>query len=138
MVCLWLNEAVTLIDMERHIPQRKKRYGWLLLFAAINWALIGLMIWKVDPDEVRDFFFPGSYLPMMILMTGGAFWLLSILLLSAKMAARWTIGVIGFMYLRIWGLGSLLNALLIVGVLLCLEVYLSKGRVRGNDDDGVE
>jgi len=126
MISLWLNETASLLDMERNIPQRKKRYGWLLLITAINWSLIGLMVWKIDPDEMKDFFFPGSYLPMMILLSGGVFWLLSILFLSAKRAARWTVGVIVFLYLRIWGLGSLINATLIVGILLCLEFFLMK------------
>jgi hypothetical protein len=130
--------------MERKIHERKKNYGLLLLFTAINWVLIGLMVWKVDPETVRDFFFPGSYLPMMVLMAGGVFWLLSILFMSARQAARWTLGILVFLYLRVWGLGSLLNAILILGLLVCWEIYFRKGkkeigmdsRLRGNDKVG--
>jgi len=114
--------------MERKIHERKKKYGRLILVAMINWIVIGLVIWKVDPDTMRDFFFPGSYLPMMMLMTGGVFWLLSILFLSAKRALRWTVGIMFFLYLRVWGLGSWFNGVLVFGLLLCIELYLFKGK----------
>ena len=112
--------------MERKIHERKKRYGRLLIIAAINWTAIALVIWKVKPDTLRDFFFPGAYLPMMLLVAGGVFWLLSILFLSSKRAARWTVGIIMYLFLRVWGLGSLLNGVLIFCLLLSLEFYLRK------------
>ena len=94
-----------------------------MLVAAINWLAIGLMIWRVDPENIKDFLIPGGYLPMMLLVTGGVFWLLSILFLSAKRAARWTAGIVIFVYLRVLGLGNLLNAVLILGLLLSIEFY---------------
>ncbi len=123
--------------MERKIHERKKRYGRLLVVAAINWALIGLMIWKVDPELIRDFFFPGSYLPMTLLLAGGIFWLLSILFMSSRRAARWTVGIMVFLFLRIWGLGSMLNALLIFGLLLISEIYLHKEKKRPAADSDI-
>ena len=112
--------------MERRIHERKKRYGWLVVVAAINWIIIGLMVWRMDPGTVRDFFFPNSYLPMMVALTGGVFWLLSILFMDSKRAMRWTAGVVTYLYMRIWGLGSFVNVVFIVGLLVSMEFYLSK------------
>jgi hypothetical protein len=109
--------------MEQRKHERNKRYGWLIFFAVINWLAIGYMIWKVDPENMANFIIPGSYLPMGILLTGGIFWLLSILTLSAVRALRWTLGVMIYIYLRLWGLGSILNGVLILGLLILWEVY---------------
>ena len=114
--------------MEQRKYERNKRYGWLIFFAVINWLAIGYMIWKVDPVNMANFIIPGSYLPMGILLTGGIFWLLSILTLSAVRALRWTLGIMIFVYLRIWGLGSILNGVLILGLLVLWEIYIMKSK----------
>lgn len=63
---------------------------------------------------------------MGILLTGGIFWLLSILTLSSVRALRWTLGIMMFIYLRVWGLGSIFNGVLILGLLVVWEVYSYK------------
>ena len=107
---------------------RNKRYGLLIGLTVIDWILVGLMIWRVDPGIVKDLIIPNSYLPMGVLLFGGIFFLLSIILLSSVKALRWTIGIMLFVYLRAWGLGSIINGLLILGMLICLELYLWKNK----------
>ena len=119
--------------MEIIKKRQKKRYGWLVFFAFLNWLAIGLVIWKVDPETIKDFIIPGSYLPMTILVMGGVFWLLSILLLSATRALRWTVGVTAFLEMRVLGLGSVLNGVLILGLLISLEIYLMKTKSKKMD-----
>ncbi len=109
--------------MERNKHERNKKYGWLIFFAVVNWLAIGLSIWKIDPENMANFLFTGSYLPMGILLAGGIFWLLSILTLSSVRALRWTLGIMVYVYLRIWGLGSVFNGVLIFGLLAVWEVY---------------
>lgn len=112
--------------------QRNKKYGWLIFFTVINWLAIGLVIWKVDPENMANFIFPGSYLPMGILLTGGIFWLLSILTLSAVRALRWTLGIMIFVYLRLWGLGTVINGVLLLGLLVTWEFYSFRNK-NGNE-----
>ena len=112
--------------MERNKHESNKKYGWLVFFAAVNWLIIALAVWKIDPDNMANFLFPGSYLPMGLLLMGGIFWLLSILTMSSIRALRWTLGIIIYIYLRIWGLGSILNGILILGLLSVCEVYIYK------------
>lgn len=109
--------------MELNKRRQKKRYGWLIFFAVLNWLMIGLMVWKVDPETIKDFIIPGSYLPMTFLITGGIFWLLAILFLSATRALRWTLGIVAFLEMRVLGLGSVVNGLLILGLLISWEIY---------------
>lgn len=104
---------------------QKKRYGLLLVILVANWAAIGWVVFKVDPAKIRDLIFPNSYFPMMMLLFSGSFFLLSVLFLSAKRAFRWALGLVFFIYLRVQGLGSLLNGLLVLGILIVIEYYLA-------------
>lgn len=104
---------------------QKKRYGLLIAILVANWAAISWILFKVDPESMRDMIFPNSYFPMMVLLFSGLFFLLSILFLSAKRALRWSLGTVFFIYLRISGLGSLFNGVLVLSILLVIEYYLS-------------
>lgn len=106
--------------------QRRKRYGWLILFAGLNWVVIALAVLLVDPENMANFIIPGSYLPMGVLLAGGIFWLLSILTLSSTRALRWTLGMMAFVYLRLWGLGTVINGILLLGLLVAWELYIFK------------
>jgi len=124
--------------MEKTNRRQKKRYGWLVFFALINWVAIGLVIWKVDPDLIKDFIVPGSYLPMTLLVLGGIFWLLSILFMSSSTALRWAVGITMFLELRVLGLGSILNGILILGLLVSWEVYTHKSRTQGIENSRLQ
>lgn len=104
---------------------QKKRYGLLIAIFVANWAAIAWIVLKVDPENIRDAIIPNSYLPMIFLLFSGLFFLLSILFLSAKRAFRWAIGLTFFIFLRMHGLGGLLNGMLVLGILLVVEYYLS-------------
>jgi len=109
---------------------RNKNYGWLLFFTVVNWLVIAYVIFRVDPETMKDFIFPGSYLPMVIITAGGVFWVLSILFMSAARALRWTIGIILFLLLRLLGLGTPMNGALILGLLVSWEVYQLKSKTK--------
>jgi hypothetical protein len=109
--------------VERKKHEGKKRYGVLLLITLINWLAIAVMVYFVDPETIKDLVFTNSYLPMVLLLSGGFFWIFSIMFMSVKSALRWTLGLIIFVYLRIWGMGSLFNGILIFGLLGSWELY---------------
>ncbi len=117
--------------MEIKNKRQKKRYGWLVFFAFLNWLAIGLVVWRVDPDSMRDILIPGSYLPVVVLVSGGFFWLLSILFLSATRAFRWALGITAFLEMRLLGLGTALNGLLILGLLVTWEIYGYTSKTHG-------
>lgn len=119
--------------MARSNKKQKKRYGWLVFFCLLNWLAIALVIWRVDPESIKDFIIPGSYLPMTFLVMGGFFWLLSILFLSASRALRWTVGITAFLQMRVLGLGSVINGVLILGLLSSWEIYTYTTKRERND-----
>lgn len=106
------------------MPERKKRHGWLAFGTVMAWTVVGLMIYFVDPDNVKDLIVPGGYLLFTALLSLAVFLLLTIIFLSARRALWWTLGLLVFFYLRINGLGSLLNGMLIIGILVCGELYI--------------
>ena len=108
--------------------ERRKRHGLLVAITALNWILIGGMFFLTDPDNIKDLAIPGSYLLMMVLLFSGLTLLLTIIFFSAKRGLRWSAGISLFIYLRILGLGSFLNAVLILGVLFSIEGYMLLGR----------
>jgi len=112
------------MERRREIPERRKRYGWLVFGTVAAWAGVGLMIFFVDPDNIKDLVLPGSYLLFTTILSVAVFLLLAIIFLSARRALWWTLGLLVFFYLRINGLGSLLNGMLIIGILVCGELYI--------------
>ena len=112
--------------MEHKKHERNKKYGWLLFFTLLNWTAIVLMVLFVDPETMKDIIIPNSYLLMGLLLFGGLFWIFSILFLSATRALKWAAAVIIFAYLRIWGLGTIINGLLLFGILISWEIYSMK------------
>lgn len=109
----------------RSLQTNKKRYGVLIMIMIANWLVLAWMIFKIDPEIVRDVVFKNSYLPMIIVFLGAVFWPLSIILLSAKKALRWSSGLTLVLYLQIADLGSVLNFILIFGILIVSEYYFS-------------
>lgn len=94
-----------------------------LIIGILNWILIALIVYFIDPETIQNWVFPNSYLPMMVLLSGGFFWFWTLIIRSSKKAVYWTGASIIFVYLRFWGLGSILNGLLILGLLLTWEYY---------------
>lgn len=107
--------------------ERKKRFGWLVFLTILVWVMIAATIVWVDPENVVDLVIPGSYFLFGALLFGGIFLFLTIVFLSAKRALWWAAGMMLFLYLRLWGLGSLFNALLTLGIIVCGELYARFG-----------
>jgi len=106
-----------------NIYERSRRYRYLILSILLIWTIIGLIIWQIDPDEVRDLVFPNSYFLIGLLLFLGIFFLLSLLFLSAKRSLLWSIAIIIFLYLRLFGLASLYTGIFLFGSLISFEIY---------------
>ena len=81
------------------------------------------MVVFVDPENVEDLVIADSYLLFLLLLLGGFFFLLSIILMSSKRALWWTMLLVMFIYLRIVGVGSWINGLLLLAVGVTFDVY---------------
>lgn len=108
----------------KRIPERRKRYGWLVFLTLITWLGLAAIILWVDPENVRDLVIPGTYLLFSAPAGLAVFLLLTIVFLSTKRALWWTLAILVSFYLRIYGLGSALNGGMILGIFVCGEVYV--------------
>jgi len=101
----------------------QKHYGRLIGATLFSWILIGLMIFKVDPENIKNLIIPNSYLLFMLLLLAGFFFLLSIILMSSKRSLLWSVLIVTFIYLRIMGIGGLINGLLLLSMGLTFDIY---------------
>lgn len=101
----------------------QKHYERLVFATLLSWGLIGLTIFKVDPENIRDLIITDSYLLFLLLLLAGFFFLLSIIFMSSKRALWWSMLIVTFVYLRVVGIGSLINGLLLLAVGTTFDVY---------------
>lgn len=107
----------------RKLIETKRKGRGLLLITMAFWGLLGAMIFFVDPESVADwpvkrgYFFPG------IIFFVSMFLLLKLVLGKIWLGLWWSMGVTFFVYLRIFHLGNLFNGLLLIGVLICGQIY---------------
>ena len=88
-----------------------------------TWGLLGYMVFFIDPESVADwpvkggYFFPGILFLVAILL------LTKLILKNMWLATWWSMGITLFLYLRIFHLGNIFNGLLLIGVLICGQIY---------------
>jgi hypothetical protein len=105
----------------------RKHVGWyavprvMLSLYFLTW-LVFLIFW-VAPETVRDVVIRGIYLPFLAVVFGLVFSLMWWWRNSKMKAFVWSVAGVGFLLLRLLGLGHILNALLLSALLLSLEYY---------------
>jgi len=95
-----------------------------LLTAMIWWAAVGVVVYHLEPQTLSDIGMPGMYLPWWVLWFLALFFSLYGLGTKGRRALWWTTGILVFSFLRLLGLGTLLNAVLIISLLLVIEYYV--------------
>ena len=108
--------------MSAHGRERKNFLPSILLMVVL-WGIVFFIILLVDPAIVRDVLWNDSYLPFFVPFFGALFLTLGFLFGAARVGLLGAFGLTFFLYLRIVGLGNVVNALLLVTLLISLEVY---------------
>jgi hypothetical protein len=104
-----------------HNKQVKRKLSGLVLL--VCWVLIGGLVWFVDPEIIKNIGIKNAYLPMGILLWLGVFLFLRRFLNRVR-ALVWASGTLIFLYFRLWGMESVINGLLLLGILVSIELYL--------------
>lgn len=107
----------------RKLIETKKENHALLLLTIIVWGILGAMIFYVDPESVSDWPIEGGYLFPGIIFFTATLLFTKMILRKIWLALWWSTGITFFVYLRIFHLGNLFNALLLIGVLICGQIY---------------
>ncbi|PIP51804.1 hypothetical protein COW80_00525 [Candidatus Beckwithbacteria bacterium CG22_combo_CG10-13_8_21_14_all_01_47_9] len=104
---------------------RRKNYLPTLILIVILWSLLGLMLFFVEPELVKNILLPGLYLPFFLLFFPAGFFSLAVILGNTRRGLLVTIGLTCWLILRLYQLDNGLNLLLILGILIVADRYFN-------------
>ncbi len=108
------------------VKRRRKNFFPTLILIFFFWTTLGLMFFYVEPDLVRDFFIPGLYLPFFFNLFWALFFTLAIVFVNSRRGLILASAMIIFLILRLWGLGNILNAFLLLALTVAFDYYFTR------------
>ncbi len=105
--------------------RRRKNFLPAFFLGLLSWAGVAFFIFFVDPEVLCNFIIPGSYIPFFLFLFLAVFFTGSLLFGHTRRGLLTAIGVVTYFFLRLFGLGHLLNSLLLIGFLVFFELALS-------------
>lgn len=109
----------------------KKKRNWFVLkiFGLfLVWGILLIFTNMFGPEEV------GAILVFIVILVFSLVYSFSLILRSMRRIMLFSVGVCVFTYLRLIGLGNILNLLLLGGAIVAIEVYFSRNEGVGNKD----
>jgi len=101
--------------------KRRKNYLPTLLLMLSLWSILGLMVFGVDPELVKDILVPGLYLPFWLVFFPTSLITLALIFSNTKRGLITALGLTIILILRIYGLGNFLNIILVTGIVLAID-----------------
>ena len=105
--------------------KRRKNYLPTLLLILILWTLLGLMIYFVEPEMVKDVLVSGMYLPFFLLFLPASIFTLAIIFGNNRRGCLLALGITAWLILKVYQLDNWLNGILILGIVVMVDRYLS-------------
>lgn len=105
----------------KQLPSSKRSLMFPLFIALVSWALLGLLVYFVNPDVLK----PIWYAPFWILLWISSTWSISLILGKVARGAFYGTAVVIFFALRFFGIGNMLNVLLLLGIAFIGDLYFS-------------
>lgn len=119
-----VNSSIYLKGMKK----RRKNFLLTLVLMLLLWTVLGAMIYWVEPELVKDVLVPGLYLPFFMIFFPTSFLTLAVILDNSRRGLLVAGGLTGFLILRVYQLGNLLNLVLILSIMVAIDRYWqSKG-----------
>ncbi|OGV91453.1 hypothetical protein A2783_01460 [Microgenomates group bacterium RIFCSPHIGHO2_01_FULL_45_11] len=104
----------------------RKNFFPTVIVNLLFWGITGFMIIFVDPALIKNIILPESYLPFFISLFIALFLTLSLILSHTRRGFFVSTVIISYLFLSLKGLGNLVNAFLLVGLVITLEYYFSQ------------
>ncbi len=101
--------------------RKRKNFFPMLLVVFLSWGGVISIIYFVDPYSF------GATLALFSLVFIALLFTFSVVFANSRRALITTFGIVLFLILAYLGIGNILNLFLIAGVLISIEVYLSRG-----------
>lgn len=105
--------------------RRRKNLLPVILLAILSWLVVLFFVFFVDPVIIRDFLIVGSYLPFFFFGFISCFLTASLICSNSRRGLIIAIGIIAFFYLRLLGLGHILNVSLLFAFLIAIDLAAS-------------
>ena len=106
--------------------RNRKNFFPTFFLSILSWAVVAFFIFFVDPEVIRDFPISSSYSLFFLFSFIAIFFTSSLLFLNTRRGFLTAFGLIVFLYLRLFGLGHILNAFLLFSFLIVLEIAISR------------
>jgi hypothetical protein len=91
----------------------------------ILWGVLGLMLYFVEPEMVKDLLVPGLYLPFFILFLPASALTLAVILGNSRRGFILALGISALLILKVYRLDNWLNFFLVGGIVVTVDRYLS-------------
>jgi len=104
--------------------KRGRNYLPTLILIMVLWGLLGVIVNQVEPELVKDILVQGLYLPFWLVFFPASFFTLAVVVGNSRRGLVIALGLTGFLILRVYQLGNLLNLLLMVGLVVAVDRYL--------------
>ncbi len=105
---------------------RRKNFFITTLFIIFFWITLGLMIFFIDPEMIKDFLIPNAYLLFFINLFFALFFTLAVIFANSRKGLIFTLAILLFLILKINSLDNFLNIFLIIAASLSLVYYFTK------------
>jgi len=100
---------------------KRKNYFPTLLLILVLWGLVAGMVIYIEPELLKDVIVRGLYLPFWLIFFPASFLSLALILGNTRRGFLGSIGLTGFLILRLYGIGNFLNLLLILGIVIAMD-----------------
>ena len=110
---------MSVIQKRKKETALRKNTKLIIFLTLFFWVVLACVIFFVDPYS------PGAKLSFFIFLFSAAFITFSTLFVHTRRGLLAGIFVVVFMLLRLWGVGTLFNASLLLALLFIIELYMN-------------
>lgn len=101
--------------------KHRKNYLPTVLLMIVLWSILGLMMFGVDPELVKDILIPGLFLPFWLVFFPASLITLALVFSNTKRGLITALGITIILILKIYDLGNILNVILVAGIILAID-----------------
>jgi len=96
----------------------------LIALTLTFWSLLLGMVFWVQPQIIKDFLLPNSYLIFFVIFFLAWFFLLTLVINNTRRGLIYGLGVLMIAILKVMRLGNIINLVLLAGVMMMVDFYL--------------
>jgi hypothetical protein len=108
------------------VKRKRRNFFPTLILIIFFWTFFVFLVFFVDPQMIKNFLIPNSYLIFFISLFFALFFTLAVIFANSKRGLIISLAIIFFLALRLHQLGNILNAILISAVAFTIDHHFTK------------